>query len=100
MSSRKINAVSDDKKKNSLVLAALLYWKFMQLYAREDDCDSSSVQDGRLHLNAKQEVIFKRKLQFEKREINISYICLAFRLPPVCVLARKLSVALMEAKEN
>ncbi len=65
MSRRKINSVSDKKKKCSLVLAVQFYM-IMQVYAREDGFDSSGIQDEKLNLNAKEKVIFKWKLQLGK----------------------------------
>lgn len=57
-------------KKSCLILVLQFYWRFMQFYARRDGFDSGGIQDEMLDLNAKEEVIFRRKLQFEKKQTN------------------------------
>lgn len=42
----------------------------LAVYARGDGIDSGGIQDEILYLNAKEEVVFRRKLQCEKKQIN------------------------------
>lgn len=73
----------------------------LKLYAKQDSSDSR-IQDEKLHLKAEKEVIFKRKLQFKKKQtqycILVCHSVLLLCEPLTCMTSLLLSV--MHVKRN